>query len=46
MLRNYVETPINNHLHNKLLLSFLHSAKILENKAKSRKKEAKEAANN
>jgi hypothetical protein len=46
MLRNHVETPIQDHHHHKLLPPLLHSAEISVNKAKTRKKEAKETANN
>jgi hypothetical protein len=46
MLRGHVEAPIQDHHHHKLLPSFLHSVEISENKAKMRKKEEKEEANN
>jgi hypothetical protein len=42
MLRDHVEAPIQDHHHHKLLLPLFHSAEILENKAKTRKKEEKE----
>jgi hypothetical protein len=45
VLHDHVEAPIQDHHHHKLLPPLFHSAEISENKAKTKKKEAKEEAN-
>jgi hypothetical protein len=46
MMHNHVKTPIQDYHHHNLLSYLLHNAQISYNKTQTRKKEAKEAANN